>query len=203
MNRSAYDFCRWAAATALVYAVIDGMANREAVLEFFSTLFTGQEAEADSAFWDGLASSIYHLYPEELMGAIEKAYADDLISPGMIGPKDFERTLALGKEKTLQRTRTDMKQRMKDNIHDEMSWWACFTSPSVDLRPKESFDGQTQQKSKPEKQKQAKPLQQAKPSQSQPARSTPKVGRNAPCPCGSGKKYKKCCLGASSVAPTG
>ena len=21
-----------------------------------------------------------------------------------------------------------------------------------------------------------------------------KVGRNAPCPCGSGKKYKKCCL---------
>jgi uncharacterized protein len=24
-------------------------------------------------------------------------------------------------------------------------------------------------------------------------RSSPKVGRNAPCPCGSGKKYKKCC----------
>ncbi|MGB5496178.1 MAG: UPF0149 family protein [Sedimenticolaceae bacterium] len=23
---------------------------------------------------------------------------------------------------------------------------------------------------------------------------TPKVGRNDPCPCGSGKKYKKCCL---------
>jgi uncharacterized protein len=24
-------------------------------------------------------------------------------------------------------------------------------------------------------------------------RATPKVGRNDPCPCGSGKKYKKCC----------
>ena len=24
-------------------------------------------------------------------------------------------------------------------------------------------------------------------------KSVPKVGRNAPCPCGSGKKYKKCC----------
>ncbi len=23
---------------------------------------------------------------------------------------------------------------------------------------------------------------------------SPKTGRNAPCPCGSGKKYKKCCL---------
>lgn len=25
-------------------------------------------------------------------------------------------------------------------------------------------------------------------------RATPKIGRNDPCPCGSGKKYKKCCL---------
>ncbi len=24
-------------------------------------------------------------------------------------------------------------------------------------------------------------------------RETPKIGRNDPCPCGSGKKYKKCC----------
>jgi len=26
-----------------------------------------------------------------------------------------------------------------------------------------------------------------------PVKATPKVGRNDPCPCGSGKKYKKCC----------
>jgi len=25
--------------------------------------------------------------------------------------------------------------------------------------------------------------------------ATPKIGRNEPCPCGSGKKYKKCCMG--------
>lgn len=29
-------------------------------------------------------------------------------------------------------------------------------------------------------------------------RSTPKIGRNDPCPCGSGRKYKKCC-GAAMV----
>ena len=28
----------------------------------------------------------------------------------------------------------------------------------------------------------------------QPIRVEPKVGRNDPCPCGSGKKYKKCCM---------
>ena len=27
----------------------------------------------------------------------------------------------------------------------------------------------------------------------QPMRALPKVGRNASCPCGSGKKYKRCC----------
>jgi hypothetical protein len=30
-----------------------------------------------------------------------------------------------------------------------------------------------------------------------------KVGRNAPCPCGSGKKYKKCCLGKDEAASKG
>jgi SEC-C motif-containing protein len=29
------------------------------------------------------------------------------------------------------------------------------------------------------------------------ARTTPKIGRNDPCPCGSGKKYKKCCAKAA------
>jgi len=32
------------------------------------------------------------------------------------------------------------------------------------------------------------------PSRKNPAkRAQNKVGRNAPCPCGSGKKFKKCC----------
>jgi hypothetical protein len=35
----------------------------------------------------------------------------------------------------------------------------------------------------------------------QPAQSS-KVGRNDPCPCGSGKKYKKCCFGKASAGKT-
>lgn len=30
----------------------------------------------------------------------------------------------------------------------------------------------------------------------QVVRSSPKIGRNDACPCGSGKKYKKCCISA-------
>jgi transposase-like protein len=31
-------------------------------------------------------------------------------------------------------------------------------------------------------------------------RPEPKIGRNQPCPCGSGKKYKRCCLGKPLTA---
>ena len=32
------------------------------------------------------------------------------------------------------------------------------------------------------------------PTRSQPMVAPIKIGRNEPCPCGSGKKYKQCCL---------
>ncbi len=34
------------------------------------------------------------------------------------------------------------------------------------------------------------------------ANRSKKVGRNDPCPCGSGKKYKKCCLGKNQSHST-
>jgi len=34
----------------------------------------------------------------------------------------------------------------------------------------------------------------------EPVQAAPKVGRNDPCPCGSGRKFKKCC-GASPPEP--
>jgi uncharacterized protein len=37
-------------------------------------------------------------------------------------------------------------------------------------------------------------------SKRQVVHTTPKVGRNDPCPCGSGKKHKKCCLAKQSGA---
>jgi len=32
------------------------------------------------------------------------------------------------------------------------------------------------------------------------AHQPPAIGRNAPCPCGSGRKYKKCCLTTAAGA---
>jgi len=36
-----------------------------------------------------------------------------------------------------------------------------------------------------------------------PVTPSNKIGRNMPCPCGSGKKYKKCCLNKREYTPGG
>ena len=48
----------------------------------------------------------------------------------------------------------------------------------------------------------AQALPQPQSLQQQPyRRPTPKIGRNESCPCGSGRKFKYCCLGKTSAAP--
>ena len=41
-------------------------------------------------------------------------------------------------------------------------------------------------------QQQAASARQSAPEKVMPAKAAPRVGRNDPCPCGSGKKYKNC-----------
>jgi len=52
----------------------------------------------------------------------------------------------------------------------EMQWWACFKKGTDAPTPEYSMIAR------------------------QPVTKEKQAGRNDPCPCGSGKKYKKCCL---------
>ena len=125
-NKDVDDYCRISALNAMAYAVVEGIASREEVITFFGTLFTGNETDEDSDFWGLLAGLAYDLYPEELMDTIKKAYNDDLIASGMIRYEDFEQALEDGKDKCIERLKTDLERQSLDDIHDSMSWWACF-----------------------------------------------------------------------------
>lgn len=70
-------------------------------------------------------------------------------------------------------------------IHDtirELEWWACFDEKDnnrimdLPLLKNSYLEKTITQKI-----------------QTEPYRAEHKIGRNDPCPCGSGKKYKKCC----------
>ena len=58
-------------------------------------------------------------------------------------------------------------------------------------------DAQSQPETEPEN---ASPMHNFAQSPETYRRSEPKIGRNHPCPCGSGKKYKRCCLANESAA---
>ena len=128
LNKEADEYCRSSAMRAMVFAVVDGMIPREEVLALFGSLFTGNEADSDSSFWSFLASSVCDLYPEGMMEVIEKAYQDRLISPWVVRFEEFECTLRAGKEQAFEQVKTKIQRRSPENVHDYMSWWACFTA---------------------------------------------------------------------------
>ncbi|UCE08456.1 MAG: DUF1186 domain-containing protein [bacterium] len=129
-NKDADDYCRVSALNAMAYAVVEKIVSREEVISFFGTLFTGDETDEFSDFWSLLANLVCDLYPEEIMDTIKKAYDDDLIASGMIRYEDFKKALEDGKEKCLEELKADLERRSLDDIHDSMSWWACFNKKS-------------------------------------------------------------------------
>ena len=138
-NKDVDAYCRISALNAMAYAVVEGIASRKEVISFFGTLFTGNEADADSDFWSLLANFVCDLYPEELMDTIQKAYDNDLIFSGIIRYEDFKKALADGKEKCLERLKADLERQSLDDIHDSMSWWACFNEDQQSYAAPDSF----------------------------------------------------------------
>ncbi len=131
LNKGAYEYCRGAALQALSYAVIDDYESREDVLLFYNGLFTGKEASSSSCFHDVLATCVYDLYPDTLKNTIDDAYENGLIFPGYISPEDFENILQIGKDECLAKLKQKVQDRQIDNLHDSMSWWACFKQPQT------------------------------------------------------------------------
>lgn len=126
LNRRADVWARGEAARALVYGVAAGQLPREEVLTFFSTLFTGDEAEPLSPFWGAMADCILDLHPRELMPVIEEADEKGLLDGGFVVEEDFSRALAGSVEQSLEKVRREMQRRPWDDLHSLMSGWPCF-----------------------------------------------------------------------------
>lgn len=131
LDKNAYAYCRSAAMQALVHAIADNTLERAEALEFFGNLFTGDEAEEETDFWNDAASSVCDLYPSELMPIIEKAYASGLIWPGYISHEEFLRTVEVGKDRTLEGAKTKLDSVLSRDIHSRLSWWACFKEDEI------------------------------------------------------------------------
>lgn len=141
-------------------------------MEYFKELYDGKLEREFSHTWNALVARCARLYPQEVYDEIKLAYEEGLVESFFIDFQSVEDTIKNGKANTLSILKNDTRYKLIEDTVSEMQWWACFQKASTKKK-----DGSL--KSRPIVRSVSKEK---------------KIGRNAPCPCGSGKKYKKCCL---------
>lgn len=176
-NEEADEWARGAALGSLVTLVAAGQVGRDEIVNYFAGLFRGKLKRTWSHVWDRLVACSADLYAAELIGDIEQAYAEGLVDPDYIGLDEVQQDLATGQDRALARLADNTHLRMVKDTVAEMSWWACFHEAPVKRTPPAAPYASLMELAAPS------PIRKAE----------PKTGRNEPCPCRSGKKYKKCC----------
>ncbi len=166
-NPALNEYVRSAALEGILCLTARGVIDREETIAYFHRLYHGALGPEPFFMWSSLAACSTNLYPEELMPEIREAFRKERIDRFFIAPDSVEDTLAEGKEATLTRLQENRYYQMIDDTVAEMEWWACFRESSPPAAPPTSSTTFV--------------------------RATERVGRNDPCPCGSGRKYKHCC----------
>jgi hypothetical protein len=177
-NEQVNEFVRSAALnTFLVLEHTDQM-PRDTVLEYIRSLFHGKLQRTPSYAWSSLVCVVADLPAPELLEDVRQAYADGFVDTMVADLEGIERDANAPKPR-----RRDRQHLITDAIA-EMEWWASFHPE--DSWPKKMPNTDIPMPSPPPH----VPTSYAAP---KPYVSEPKIGRNDRCPCGSGKKYKKCC----------
>lgn len=180
------EYVRGSALEALVALVVHGLRTREEVLAYFQALFRGKLERKLSDTWATLVLCAADLHLPELQEDIRQAFAEELVDEFIVKESWVHQRLATGREKVLRELQENPHYALVDNVVKEMEWWDCFVPvsakqssplpkplmPSPSLTPKPA----------------PKPF-----TPPPPQKGVAKIGRNVPCPCGSGKKYKMCC----------
>ena len=189
-----YEFIRGAALEAFVILFHTGQISREEALEYFRSLFQEKLRREPGQVWNSLAGAVGFMPAPELIPEMRKAYEDDLIDPFYASLEDFERE-ALTPFESKEDWQRD-KQTLIDDTISEMEWWGAFDIEDDYPEPEQNDSREEDDWDEDEGFRELLPV--TAPGYQPPVtylRTDPKIGRNDPCPCGSGKKYKKCCLG--------
>jgi hypothetical protein len=182
------EYQRSATLETLRVLYLDGRLERETLTSYAQSLFRQKLDRQYSYLWDALLGLCIDLGITECIDDIRKAYEDELSDPILSGP-DVDETIHELKHNA-QLPLEQLREQPANSLHgvigdtvEELSSWACF-APRPE--PEETKPGPAASRTAgTDNRFFAQPRM--------PVRAEPKPGRNAPCPCGSGKKYKKCC----------
>jgi hypothetical protein len=166
-----------------------GERPREAVIEDLRGLFSSLAKPGDDYVWAGLICSLCDFDAVELLPEGRRAFEEGLVDETVIRPESMDelehpetRRFALPPGQT----EFDLFRESHEPIDAvaECSAWLCF-------RTEEDYAGIHDWEDEIEEDDHQ--FARAIAYGDKPYTAPPKVGRNDPCPCGSGKKYKKCC----------
>lgn len=187
------EFVRGAAVETFVVLFHTGQMAREQVVGYYCDLFQGKLHRKCGQVWNALAGSLGSLPAPELIPELRRAYEEGLVDPMFSSLEGFEEEARIPFDEKEQWERE--KQTLVNDAVSEMQWWASFHKD--DEAPWPEIDD-----IEVEPETVLPALRNNDPEEYYPTppaipvvRTNPKIGRNDSCPCGSGKKYKKCCLG--------
>jgi len=189
-----YDYVRGAAVETFLVLTHTGQIPRQEVVDYYRDLFRGKLRREYHQVWNALACAVADLPAPELLEDLRQVYKDGLVDEGYADLAGLERDVLVPFEKKEPWKREKLSSLVSDAV-TEMSWWAAFKSGRKPRRPVLPQDPIAPAPPLPSPE--WDDLEGAAPetAPSPGIRRPPKIGRNDPCPCGSGKKYKKCCLG--------
>ncbi|MDE6754350.1 MAG: SEC-C domain-containing protein [Muribaculaceae bacterium] len=125
----------------------------------------------------------YELWKKMLWEMNSKSVAT--LMRGKLAVPDYEEAKA-AREAAEAEARQREIARQAEQIHREYTTTSSMPNPYANYSTtRDSYPGETAQR-------EAARNVNRQPAPKQPVKAAPKVGRNDPCPCGSGKKYKNC-----------
>lgn len=182
-DEAADEFARSAGFEALAWLAASGAVPLEAAEATLRDLHARlRPRQADSFVWVGWQEAVARLGLESLRPLAEDVFRRGLVDDSIMGFEDFEKDLREGAEAGTDGRLALLARHHVAPIEDAvavLSRWHGFTE--------------------------AGRREKARLAERPPAWDVPQpatnplrgVGRNDPCPCGSGRKYKKCCLAAA------
>jgi uncharacterized protein len=203
-DAAADEFVRHSALNALAYLTHRGDVALQATCNYLRWLHHAMQPREENFAYAGIADAIINL------GLVEdRSIVRDLLAKGLIGDDVMEMRHF---DEEIKRTLADPERRVgfaRDNaepyadIIADMSAWYWFSEAA------ERDEAASRERKQHETVRKFEEMILEDPNtvpygmavdplglyqQPSPAADVGKIGRNDPCPCGSGKKYKKCCL---------
>ncbi len=181
-DRSVDEFVRDTVLGAAAFLTWEGRIERDRMRDFLERFHAERLADDDDIAWIGWLEAIARLGLRDLASLVHSAWDDGRVPMGMLELSDFEDDLLAAGQSP-----NDIEDRFEraglgyiDDVLEALEW----------SRHTGNRDGEGWQSPFPEK-TWLDELSSLTAPVTNPWRH---VGRNDPCPCGSGKKAKKCCL---------